>query len=92
MSRNTARKRKRQKLKCSVCNRTFDDDYRLEHNQKYHPLYQKENKHVPYEVFGAAKKPFEAAKKKQSLQVQVQREETSSESHAKFNVLIIFIN
>jgi transposase-like protein len=42
MSRNTARKRKRQKLKCSVCNRTFDDDYRLEHNQKYHPLYQKE--------------------------------------------------
>jgi hypothetical protein len=43
----------------------------VEHNKKYHPLYKKENKHVPYEVFGAAKNPFEAAKRKQSLQVYI---------------------
>ena len=82
---STSRKRKRYKIKCSVCNRTFDDDYRLEHNRKYHPLYQKENKHVPYKVLGAAKKPFEAAKRKQSLQVQ--RKETSSASGQVVNLM-----
>jgi hypothetical protein len=68
---SASRKRKRHKIKCLLCKRTFDDDYRVEHNKKYHPLYKKENKHVPYEVFGAAKNPFEAAKRKQSLQVYI---------------------
>ena len=77
--------RKRYKIKCSVCNRNFDDDYRLEHNRKYHPLYQNENKHVPYEVLGAAKNLFEAAKRKQSLQVQ--QKETSSASGQVVNLM-----
>ena len=49
------------------------------------PLYQNENKHVPYEVLGVAKNLFEAAKRKQSLQVQ--QKETSSASGQVVNLM-----
>ena len=58
-------KRRRIKLKCLVCSRVFDNDYRIEHNNKYHPEYRKQKKLVPYETLGAPKNPFEAAKRKQ---------------------------
>lgn len=41
-------KRRSVKLKCLVCTRVFDDDYRADHNNKYHPEYRKQNKIVPY--------------------------------------------
>ena len=63
-----ATKRRRVKLKCLVCTRVFDNDYRVDHNNKYHPEYRKQNKIVPYEELGAPKNPFEAAKRKQRLQ------------------------
>ena len=58
-------KRRRIKIKCLVCSRVFDNDYRIEHNNKYHPEYRVQNKLVPYETLGAPKNPFEAAKRKQ---------------------------
>ena len=58
-------KRRRIKIKCLLCSRVFHNDYRIEHNNKYHPEYQKENKLIPYEALGAPKNPFEAAKRKQ---------------------------
>ena len=64
-STDVTRKRKRVKLKCLVCGRAFDDDYRTDHNTKYHPEYKSENRLVPFETLGAPKNPFEAAKRKQ---------------------------
>ena len=58
-------KRRRIKVNCLVCSRVYDNDYRIEHNNKYHPEYRKQNKLVPYETVGAPKNPFEAAKRKQ---------------------------
>jgi hypothetical protein len=63
-----ATKRKRVKLKCLVCSREFDSDYRVVHNNKYHPEYRNQNKLVPYEAVGAQKNPFEGAKRKQRFQ------------------------
>ena len=48
-----------------MCSRVFDNDYRIEYNNKYHPEYQKQNKLVRYETLGAPKNPFEAAKRRQ---------------------------
>ena len=47
-----------------MCSRVFND-YRIEHNNKYHPECRKQNKLVPYETVGAPKNPFEAAKRKE---------------------------
>ena len=51
--------RRQIKIKCLVCSRVFDNDYRIEHNNKYHPEYRKQNKLAPYEILGAPNKPFE---------------------------------
>ena len=58
-------KRRRIKIKCLVCSRVFDDDYRIEHNNRHHPEYRKQNILVPYGTLGVPKNPFEAAKRKQ---------------------------
>ena len=62
-----------------MCSRVFDNDYRIEHNNKYHPEYRKQNKLVPYETVEAPKNPFEAAKRKQ------ERFETNTEVIKYFN-------
>ena len=71
-SSNAPRKRNRVKLRCLLCRRTFDNDYKVEHNTKYHADYTKKSKLVPYEELGAVKNPFEAASasKKQRLRLQ----------------------
>ena len=52
------RKRKREKLTCLVCKRSFDDDYRHEHNKKYHDNLLKAGKSIAYKVAGAPANPF----------------------------------
>ena len=49
------KKRKRVKLQCGVCKRIFDDDYRAEHNKKYHKNYLDSKRLVPYHNVGAPK-------------------------------------
>ena len=55
------------------------NDYRIEHNNKYHPEHRKQNKLVPYETFRAPENPFEATKRKQ------ERYETNIEVIKYFN-------
>ncbi|KAJ8049618.1 hypothetical protein HOLleu_02441 [Holothuria leucospilota] len=57
-------KRKRSKIQCEECGDTFDDDYRLKHNQKYHMDMIKSHTHIKYKMANAPRNPFEAAKKK----------------------------
>ncbi len=64
-STDVTRKRKQVKLKCLVCGRAFDDDHRKDHNERFHPEYKRENRLVPFQTLGAAKNPFEAAKRKE---------------------------
>jgi len=57
-------KRFREKLRCKVkdCAKPVsDEDYRKEHNRKYHADLISENKAVPYERLGAPSDPFHAA-------------------------------
>lgn len=46
------RKWKREKLTCLECKRSFDDDYRHEHNKKYHDNLLKAGKSIAYKVAG----------------------------------------
>ena len=52
------RKRKMEKLTCLVCKRSFGDDYRHEHNKKYHDNLLKAGKSIAYKVAGAPANPF----------------------------------
>jgi hypothetical protein len=52
------RKRKRTKLRCLVCQQTFDDDYRKQHNKKYHANFLKVGTSIAYETVGAPANPF----------------------------------
>ena len=52
------RKRIRTKITCRVCQQTFDDDYRKQHNKKYHRDLLQQGKHIPYETAGARANPF----------------------------------
>ena len=40
--------RKRRKVECIVCHRTFDSDYLTRHNRKYHADRLKKHQHIPY--------------------------------------------
>ena len=40
------RKRIRAKITCRVCQQTFDDDYRKQHNKKYHGDLLQQGKHI----------------------------------------------
>ncbi len=62
---DVTRKQKRVKLKCLVCGRAFDDDNRKDHNERFETKKKRENRSVPFQTLGAAKNPFEAAKRKQ---------------------------
>lgn len=55
------RLKKRIKIKCLLCQREFDHDYRIRHNEMYHESHVKGHKHVPYETVNAVKNPFIAA-------------------------------
>jgi len=60
-------KRTREKLKCKVKNcpqPVFDNDYRQEHNRKYHADMLGESRGVPFEKLGAPADPFQAAAKR----------------------------
>ena len=61
MSSNS--KKKKLKLQCLECNAVFDHYYRQTHNSKQHPELLKANKVIKYQVQGAPKDIFAAAKK-----------------------------
>ena len=64
------RKRKRTKLECEVCRKTFDDDYRQQHNKKYHADMLRQGKYIGYKLEGAPANPFAlAASARKSKQV-----------------------
>ena len=52
------RKEKRTKIRCLVCQQMFEDDYRKQHNKKYHSNLQQERKFIPFETVGAPANPF----------------------------------
>ncbi len=81
---SASRKRKRIKLKCLVagCNQTFDDDYRANHNRKYHKDLLTRSSSIPYDVVGAPKNPFSMSKSSQQKQ-----RETSSSSTSEAAVM-----
>ena len=63
-------KRKRTKLECEVCHRAFDDDYRQQHNKKYHEDMFSQGKYIGYKLEGAPANPFAlAASARKSKQV-----------------------
>ena len=57
------RKAKRIKLECSVCQMTFDSDYRKKHNEKYHGDMLSAHRHIPYKAVGAPENPFMFSKR-----------------------------
>jgi hypothetical protein len=61
------RKRKRTKLRCLVCQQTFDDDYRIQHNKKHHARMLNEKKFIAYETVGAPANPFVFAQKNKKV-------------------------
>ena len=62
-------KRQRVKVLCKAknCRAEFNSDYRLQHNRKQHG-----GRNVPFEAVGAPRKPFEAAKRRNSCSGQEQ--------------------
>ena len=52
------RKRIRTKITFRVCQQTFDDDYRKQHNKKYQEDLLQQGKHIPYETAGVRANPF----------------------------------
>ena len=50
--------RKRRKLECILCHRTFDSDYLTRHNRKYHAGRLKKHQHIPYKNAGAPANPL----------------------------------
>ena len=63
------RKRKRRKLACEVCHRAFDDDYREQHNKKYHADMISQGKYIGYKLEGAPANPALAASAQKSKRV-----------------------
>lgn len=66
MEQNTTQKRKRVKLECLLCeksfhNRFFDDDYKRIHDKKYHSQLITQGKSIPVQAVGAPENPFVAA-------------------------------
>jgi len=55
-------KRKRIKLECLECGKTFDNDYKQKHEKNIH-----NGKKVGTKHFGAPKNPFEASKSNSKL-------------------------
>jgi hypothetical protein len=64
---------KREKLTCLDCNRSFDDDYRHEHNKKYHNNLLKAGKSISYKVAGAPANPFILAAQTHSQKVWLEK-------------------
>ena len=58
------KKRKRQKLRCLECQKIFDDDYRTQHNAKYHAQLVEQGIHIRFETADAVLNPFHAAARK----------------------------
>lgn len=69
-------KRQRVKFLCKAkdCGSEFNSDYRLEHNRKQHGG----RLSVPYEIVGAVKNPFEAARRKKVRLDQFDEEDAGS--------------
>ena len=59
-------KTKQKKVECSVCQMTFDSDYRKKHNEKYHSEMIAAHRHIPYKLAGAPDNPFTFARKTKS--------------------------
>ena len=69
LTMTTKRLRKRVKLRCLVCRRVFDDDYRDAHNRRYHSNLLSKNVHIGFETSDAAANPFELAKQNKNVSV-----------------------
>ena len=50
---DSSRKRKRKKIRCLECSRTFDDDYRKTHNKQSHQDLIDARKNIRFEEVGA---------------------------------------
>ena len=59
--RETSDRSNRFKIKCGVCEKEFDSDYRMKHNSLVHGDLLKARKHIAYHRVGAAANPFAAA-------------------------------
>ena len=57
-------KLKRQKVECSVCNVSFDSDYRKKHNEKYHGQMIAAHRSIPFKIVGCPESPFTFARKR----------------------------
>ena len=91
MSAHLPKKRIRGKLRCLLCQKTFDNDYRISHNRKYHLDYMNMKRHVPYETIDALKSPFEIMAKKQRKIVDDKSMEEKVSYHNTHLIHVIFL-
>ena len=62
--------RKRRKVECILCHRTFDSDYLTRHNRKYHAdRLKKHQQHIPYKNAGAPANPFQVSNRHISIYI-----------------------
>ena len=54
------KKQKRYKVQCGLCKKTFYNDYRPNHNKKYHSDYVKGKRPIPFHIPRAPLNPFTA--------------------------------
>jgi hypothetical protein len=64
---------KKKRKRILDCNRSFDDDYRHEHNKKYHNNLLKAGKSISYKVAGASANPFILAAQTHSQKVRLEK-------------------
>ena len=61
-----SKKPKSYKVQRGLCKKTFDNDYRSNHNKKYHSDYVKVKGPIPFHTAGAPLNPFTAVSKKRA--------------------------
>ena len=61
-----SKKQKRYKVQCGLCKKTFDSDYRLNHNKKYHSDYVKGKRPILFYTAVAPLNPFTVVSKKRT--------------------------
>ena len=75
-----SKKRKRYKVQCGLCKKTFDNDYRSNHNKKYSD-YVKGKRPILFHTAVALLNPFTVASKKRAQ---------TSENPATTEVILLF--
>ena len=61
-----SKKQKRYKVQCGLCKKTFYNDYRPNHNKKYHSDYVKGKRPIPFHIPRAPLSPFTAVSYKRA--------------------------